>query len=197
MPVLFVSNSGPHGDFLFALISDSLPFRWEKAEIGKQRHCLRHYQAIVIDGRQMAFNSGPNSFFSYCKNVEHPKVLIINSPAKLPNHIADSLKKKRFQLVCDVTSDPDHLIKKLANALQSPATLLEEDNQTAALLTRREQEILTQVTTGKPNRVIASNLYLSEHTVKNHIYNIFRKIGAKNRSQASNWARTHLQVEQI
>lgn len=197
MPVLFISNSGLHGELLFSLISESLPLNWESAEIGKQRHCLQHYQAIVIDCWQLGLTPEPNQFLNHFRNLEHPKILLINFPADLPHHIADNLRNKKFQLVCDATANQENLIKKLGNAIQMPETGKAEDNHNGFLLTKREQEILSQLTSGEPNSVIASRLHLSEHTVKNHMYNIFRKIGVKNRLQASNWAKMHLQAERI
>lgn len=197
MPVLFFSNSGLHGELLFSLVSDSLPYNWERAEIGKQRHCLQHYQAIVIDCWQIAMNSESNQIFYYLKSLSHTKVLLINFPSDISSHVVEMFKRKNFHLLCDSDTNQENLIKKLGAAIQSADSALAEDLQNGLLLTRREQEILTQLTTGEPNSVIASRLHLSEHTVKNHMYNIFRKIGVKNRLQASNWAKLHLQAERI
>lgn len=52
-------------------------------------------------------------------------------------------------------------------------------------LTPREREILIQVSLGKSNREIARDLFISEKTVKNHLTNIFHKIGVSDRTQAA------------
>jgi CRP-like cAMP-binding protein/DNA-binding CsgD family transcriptional regulator len=52
-------------------------------------------------------------------------------------------------------------------------------------LTAREQEVLGLVTQGLRNREIAQRLCISEQTVKNHLQNVFEKLGASNRYQAS------------
>jgi len=51
-------------------------------------------------------------------------------------------------------------------------------------LTNREVEILTEVYNGKTNTQIAEDLFISESTVKAHIYNIFRKMNVKSRVEA-------------
>ncbi len=51
-------------------------------------------------------------------------------------------------------------------------------------LTSREREILKLIAQGKSNQDISSELYISEHTVKTHISNLFRKLGMTDRVQA-------------
>ncbi len=48
-------------------------------------------------------------------------------------------------------------------------------------LTPREKELIELIYAGKSNKEIADILFLSESTVKTHIYNIFRKMDVKNR----------------
>ena len=59
-------------------------------------------------------------------------------------------------------------------------------------LSRRELDILRCISRAKSNSDIARKLHISEHTVKTHIYNIFRKIEVKNRTEASHWAMMNL-----
>ncbi len=51
-------------------------------------------------------------------------------------------------------------------------------------LTRREQQLVQLVGCGLSNKEIANNLSLSEHTVKNHIHRMLRKLGATDRLSA-------------
>ncbi|NVL90002.1 MAG: response regulator transcription factor [Desulfobacterales bacterium] len=60
------------------------------------------------------------------------------------------------------------------------------------VLTPREIEILTMVAMGAKNEKIADKLCISSHTVKTHLYNIFKKIDVPNRLQAALWAAKHL-----
>lgn len=51
-------------------------------------------------------------------------------------------------------------------------------------LTPRQLEVLHGVVKGKPNKLIARDLNVSEHTVKAHLSAVFRALGAKNRTDA-------------
>lgn len=59
-------------------------------------------------------------------------------------------------------------------------------------LTHREKEILTRLITGASNKKIAEDLFISPHTVKTHIYNVYKKLDINNRLQATLWAAKHL-----
>jgi len=63
--------------------------------------------------------------------------------------------------------------------------------QTAGGLTPREVEVLRLVATGKTNRAIAAELFLSEKTVARHVSNIFTKLGVSSRSAATAYAYQH------
>ena len=52
------------------------------------------------------------------------------------------------------------------------------------LLTKREQEIFSLLIKNYSTKEIASKLYISEKTVRNHISNVMQKLGVKNRCNA-------------
>ena len=55
-------------------------------------------------------------------------------------------------------------------------------------LTLREVEVLRLVALGKSNREIGEELVISEGTARRHVSNIYQKIGANNRSEATSFA---------
>lgn len=82
--------------------------------------------------------------------------------------------------------------KVLERYMAKNRTWRRPSSATAAVLTEREVEVLRVMAAGAKNTDIAETLNLSPHTIKTHIYNIFKKINASNRLQAVNWAREHL-----
>ncbi|MCP4153929.1 MAG: response regulator transcription factor [bacterium] len=52
---------------------------------------------------------------------------------------------------------------------------------------QREQEITSLVVEGKTNKVIADELFLSFYTVRNHVSNIYKKVGVKSRVELVNF----------
>ncbi|MBM7633230.1 response regulator [Geomicrobium sediminis] len=61
----------------------------------------------------------------------------------------------------------------------------DDDSTKFAQLTVREAEILRHVTLGKSNKEIASDLFITEKTVKTHMTNIFSKLDVHDRTQAA------------
>ena len=55
-------------------------------------------------------------------------------------------------------------------------------------LTKRELQILKLIAEGLFNKEIGDRLNISERTVKNHVFNLFKKIGAADRTQAAVFA---------
>jgi two-component system, NarL family, nitrate/nitrite response regulator NarL len=64
------------------------------------------------------------------------------------------------------------------------------------LLSDREKEIVQLVAQGFRNREIGEKLFISEQTVKNHIHNIFDKIGVSDRLELALYAIHHGLIEQ-
>lgn len=58
------------------------------------------------------------------------------------------------------------------------------EGDASGLLSERELEVLKHIADGKSNLEIAASLYISIHTVKTHITNIFEKLQVRRRTQA-------------
>ena len=58
------------------------------------------------------------------------------------------------------------------------------ESDIVALLTPRELEVLSAIADGDTNKTIARRLGISLHTVKFHVESVFRKLGARTRTEA-------------
>ena len=56
------------------------------------------------------------------------------------------------------------------------------------LLTRREEQVVNMVVEGLSNHEIAGKLGVSAHTVKNHLFRIYEKLGISNRMELNLYA---------
>ena len=83
--------------------------------------------------------------------------------------------------------------RRLAPSLVEPARRREEARQANSdrlkrLLSTREREVMMLVAEGLPNKEIGRLLSLSGGTVKVHLYNMYQKLGTKNRTALTNLA---------
>jgi DNA-binding NarL/FixJ family response regulator len=58
-------------------------------------------------------------------------------------------------------------------------------------LSKRQKQLIVMLDRGLSNREIADELGISEHTVKVHLWRLFRRLGVKSRTQTIHFARTH------
>lgn len=65
------------------------------------------------------------------------------------------------------------------------------------LLTCKEQKVLSLLAEGLSNTSIAERMHISQHTVKTHLHNLFRKIGVNSRVNAVRWAMANLGPERV
>ncbi len=72
-------------------------------------------------------------------------------------------------------------MEMILKALSEPAPAQLVNAKGASLLSEREQEVVRYAAQGLTNREIASQMKLSEHTIKNYLFRIFDKLGVSNR----------------
>jgi DNA-binding NarL/FixJ family response regulator len=138
--------------------------------------------------------------------AEHPDVAIVVLTTYIDEHLV--LDALRAGARSYITKDADRT--DIARALHAAAgglvvvdprvndTLLAAVSPVLAPaavppdgLTQRETEILALIARGHTNNEIASELYLSIHTVKTHVNRIFAKTGSRDRAAAICYARDH------
>jgi len=86
---------------------------------------------------------------------------------------------------------------ELAAALRGLLLAEAETEESAAAssstgkLSKRQTQLIAMLDKGMSNREIANELGISEHTVKVHLWRLFRRLGVKSRTQALHHARSH------
>lgn len=100
----------------------------------------------------------------------------------------DSDSSELKKAIRAVRDGENYIQSSLIPALNNRLLNRDEDKDKVASLTNRELEVLMQVANGMFNKEIATNLNISERTVKNHISNIFKKIDVSDRTQAAVFA---------
>jgi LuxR family transcriptional regulator of csgAB operon len=128
-------------------------------------------------------------------------IAVINADERLPLEVAVACPGVKGVFFAD--SSEDTLVKGieaifrgeywlprrlLCAHLERTRTVQRPASLAATLLTRKELETLRLLATGSSTGDIAHELKVSPHTVKTHLYNLFRKIRVTNRVQAVHWA---------
>jgi LuxR family maltose regulon positive regulatory protein len=75
-------------------------------------------------------------------------------------------------------------LAKLLAALDQASGVPASGRRLAEPLSERELEVLALIAAGETNGEIAGKLFISISTVKTHINNLYRKLGARSRTQA-------------
>ncbi|MFM9880182.1 MAG: LuxR C-terminal-related transcriptional regulator [Burkholderiaceae bacterium] len=78
-------------------------------------------------------------------------------------------------------------LKALVIADSEFETLVPGDNK----LSKRQKQLIAMLDRGLSNKDIATELGISEHTVKVHLWRLFRRLAVKSRTQAVHYARHH------
>ncbi len=79
---------------------------------------------------------------------------------------------------------------------RAPAPSVKLTRSDECQLTARELDVLEPIATGRTNRQIANELYISPETVSHHLRHIFSKTGSANRTEAAVYAHRHGLAEQ-
>lgn len=83
------------------------------------------------------------------------------------------------------------IVEMYTEVLKNQEKPIEYVDDNTKSLTRHEWKIIKQVELGNSNKQIASNLFLSEGTVRNYLSNVLSKLELKDRTQLAIWALKH------
>ncbi len=129
---------------------------------------------VVILGNGGTAEQAPLGFASRCSLL-------------VPNDIASDALVSVVQHLAVADSDMDDAELQAIAGNGGPAGQAHNPLASTNTLTDREWEVLGWISCGLTNGEIARLLALSQHTIKNHVRSILRKLGAKNRTAASSY----------
>lgn len=172
-------------------------------EAGRASDAVRQASEINPDVVLMDLNmpgmSGVEATSRLSASAPHVRVLVLTVAAD-ERHVIDALlagacgyllKEAPIEQVIDAikaAARGESMISprvagRLIHRLREPADL--EPDLAGAELTPRELDVLELVARGMANPEIAKALYLSEHTVRNHVSSLLTKLQVENRTQAA------------
>ena len=102
--------------------------------------------------------------------------------------LKDSESSELKNAIYEICKGESYIQPSLIPLLNAKRIEKSEDSDKIHELTKRELEVLTLLAVGMYNKEIAEKLNISERTVKNHISNLFKKLGVTDRTQAAVFA---------
>lgn len=208
---LVTNNKSYHTSLLAKFLEAQLNGRCFTTPIG--RELLTPTDLILVDCDHTPMETLNNALRELNAQSQKPNVALLN--AEHTSEHEDLLDWPCIFGLFYYDTDEDQLIRGLKQLLDGdywvPRRLLhhffnkhrQQLNKntvgpiSSIQLTNREKEILRMIKDGMSNADVSNSLELSEHTVKSHLYNIYKKIGVRNRMEASNWARDRQDLESL
>jgi len=185
---------------LFTETAAHLWMGWEAGEVGRRMAELFRAASTPAIMKATLEASAVTDVTAELQRVTAP-TLVLQSRSdrqlsgELSQALVQSLPNGRIGLMAgnatslfaaEAEADTDLILDFLADAPSTATTTAAPRN--ASGLTPRELEVLRLVAGGETNAEIAHRLGLSVHTVERHAANLYRKIGARGRADATAYA---------
>ncbi|MDR1967358.1 MAG: response regulator transcription factor [Burkholderiaceae bacterium] len=157
--------------------------------------------------KAIAANGEPELF---CLDLRLPDVgvsgieLLKDRYPRVPLAVVSALPAAEIEDACreagaDVyieKSTPSAEVVATLRAVLTPETIpseLDGDNKPKpdTRLSKRQKQLIVMLDGGMSNREIAESLGISEHTVKVHLWRLFRRLGVNSRTQTLHYVRKH------
>ena len=102
--------------------------------------------------------------------------------------LKDSESAELKKAIFTVADGETYIQPSLIPALNAKMIETNKDAEKIKSLTKRELDVLKLLAVGMFNKEVGKRLKISERTVKNHVSNIFKKLGVTDRTQAAVFA---------
>src|SRR3984893_18555547 len=105
-----------------------------------------------------------------------------------PDLIVKSIRKVNSGEIWLDSNTTAAVMRQFTTGLEGSGSAQEGKGRECSLLSTREREIVAFVVQGHKNKEMAEKMFISEQTVKNHLHNIFDKLGVSDRLELALYA---------
>lgn len=174
------------------------------SEVNDGEECLKQLESIMPQVLLLDINMPKKNGIEVLKEIRKKKypikvlILTVHNEADYllkafdlgaDGYMAKDSESSELKIaINNLLNGESYIQPKLVPLLNSKLIARDVDKARIDTLTKREKEILISIANGMSNREISSKLKISERTVKNHIFNLFKKIETNDRTQAAVFA---------
>ena len=119
----------------------------------------------------------------------YPEIPLVVLSAMPAGEAEETCIEAGADLYIEKSSPPNDIMAAIQGLLAADANF-EQMAPTDTKLSKRQKQLIVMLDRGLSNRDIAAELSISEHTVKVHLWRLFRRLGVKSRTQTLHFART-------
>jgi DNA-binding NarL/FixJ family response regulator len=116
--------------------------------------------------------------------------LAVVSGSSIPD-IEEQCLEAGADIYLDKKLEPSLMISTLRSIVVQPSEETESSEGDMRTLSKRQQELLVMLDLGLNNREIGEKLGISEHTIKVHLWRLFKRLKVKSRMQTLTYARAN------
>jgi two-component system response regulator DesR len=141
----------------------------------------RHHPHVALVDLLLANASGTDASRRICGASPDTRVLLMSGVGQISREAALAAGAFGFVPKGWPARDIAHAVRMVGLGMTLFAP---ESERPKNGLSEREGQVLDMIAGGATNKEIAARLYLSPHTVKDHTSTLYKKIGARNRTEA-------------
>jgi DNA-binding NarL/FixJ family response regulator len=120
----------------------------------------------------------------------YPEIPLVVLSAMPAGEAEETCIEAGADLYIEKSSPPNDIMAAIQGLLAADANF-EQMAPTDTKLSKRQKQLIVMLDRGLSNRDIAAELSISEHTVKVHLWRLFRRLGVNSRTHTLHFARTH------
>jgi DNA-binding NarL/FixJ family response regulator len=147
----------------------------------------RYEPNVALVDLDLGADSGLDTCAMVRASCPHAQILLMSTAPSVPDRALRAAGAAGFISKSWPIDDIVSVIRVVGLGLSFRAPVTESAGETR--LSEREHDVLARIANGETNREIAAVLLLSPHTVKQHASAAFRKLNARNRTDAVQRAR--------